>query len=395
MVKKKAKIVVGLGYGDEGKGLTTDFLCKTNENPIVIRFNGGHQAGHCVVTKEGKKHIFSNLGSGTLRNVPTFWSSFCTFCPPFFIEELSLLDFHTIFYIDYNSPITTHYDILFNRTNELSLGKERKGSCGVGFGATIERERNSKISFVLNDLLDEHTVSEKLRVLNKYYKPLINIATKYNFNSFNHTEEDKIFCESVKKFKELIRSGIVVPTSESELFENKNFQSYIFEGAQGILLDENFGQFPHITKSNTTSKNAIEIINRHRLDVDISVVYVTRAYQTRHGAGPFPKQHSTFLLVNNKEETNVTNNYQGVFKTNYLNINKLNDSIEYDSLFSSKYSKELIITCLDHFKGSEIRLIKNSRLINLHYTKISEELNSDFSNVYYSFKNCADYVLDK
>jgi len=90
-MRKKACIVVGLGYGDEGKGLTTDFLCGQSKFPLVIRFNGGHQAGHTVVTKDGVRHVFSSFGAGTLRNAPTYWSRYCTFSPAYLLYELESL----------------------------------------------------------------------------------------------------------------------------------------------------------------------------------------------------------------------------------------------------------------------------------------------------------------
>src|SRR6187402_1559457 len=102
---ENAFVVIGLGYGDEGKGLTTDYLCKEYKNSIVIRFNGGQQAGHCVVMNDGRQHIFSNLGSGTFRNVPTYWSKYCTFSPGFFLEEFNEIDFNTHFYIDLQCPV--------------------------------------------------------------------------------------------------------------------------------------------------------------------------------------------------------------------------------------------------------------------------------------------------
>ncbi|HSY75885.1 MAG TPA: adenylosuccinate synthetase, partial [Bacteroidia bacterium] len=69
---KKVSIVVGLGYGDESKGSTTAFLCQQGSNPLVIRYCGGHQAGHTVIYS-GKRHVFSNFGSGTLQGAPTYW----------------------------------------------------------------------------------------------------------------------------------------------------------------------------------------------------------------------------------------------------------------------------------------------------------------------------------
>src|SRR5262245_8541204 len=105
---KKAFIIVGLGFGDEGKGLATDYFCSRHKNALVIRFNGGQQAGHTVFFKSGRKHIFSNFGAGSLRGVPTYWSKYCTFSPGFFLDELKLLKISPKFFIDKCCPVTTH-----------------------------------------------------------------------------------------------------------------------------------------------------------------------------------------------------------------------------------------------------------------------------------------------
>nr|WP_068890369.1 adenylosuccinate synthetase [Pedobacter panaciterrae] len=389
MVIKQAFVVVGLGYGDEGKGLTTDYLCTTNENPVVIRFNGGHQAGHCVVTESGQKHIFSNFGAGTLRNVPTFWSRFCTFSPTYFLEELAMLPLRPKFYIDLKSPVTTHYDILYNRTREISLGNKKNGSCGVGFGATIDRNKKGP-KFSFEDLLEDQIVGEKLGEIASFYRPLINRHTKFDFDVFKHEEEDLIFRQTVKQLIKLIASGIVIPISERDFFSDRfNWSTYVFEGAQGIMLDKSFGKRPHITKSNTSSCNAMKIIQRQRLKVTTAIYYVTRAYQTRHGAGQFPVQDSSFHLINNEEETNVKNRFQGVFKTNYLNLDDLNSAIRFDIEFSKDHAKNLVITCLDQLPSENVSCFKNRELISLHYREIINQISCPFNKVFYSFSNCS------
>src|SRR5690606_12238557 len=106
------KAVIGIGFGDEGKGITTDFLCSRSRNPIVVRFSGGHQAGHTVVLN-GVRHVFSNFGSGTLRGAPTYWAKYCTVNPIGIINELDSLIKKGItpkLYIDEKCPITTPYD---------------------------------------------------------------------------------------------------------------------------------------------------------------------------------------------------------------------------------------------------------------------------------------------
>ncbi|MCS6833028.1 MAG: adenylosuccinate synthetase, partial [Flammeovirgaceae bacterium] len=128
-MKKKASIVIGLGYGDEGKGSTTDYLAfkaiDEGEKPLVIRFNGGQQAGHTVMTSSRLHHVFSNFGAGTLRNVPTYWSAYCTFAPGNYLKEwvaLRQLEIVPRLYLDGRCPVTTHYDVLYNRCLEDARG---------------------------------------------------------------------------------------------------------------------------------------------------------------------------------------------------------------------------------------------------------------------------------
>jgi adenylosuccinate synthase len=83
-----SKAVLGAGFGDEGKGLVTDWLCRSCAKPLVIRFCGGQQAGHTVAAN-GLRHVFSNFGAGTLRGVPTYFSRFCTIDPVGMINELN------------------------------------------------------------------------------------------------------------------------------------------------------------------------------------------------------------------------------------------------------------------------------------------------------------------
>ena len=130
------KAVIGLGFGDEGKGFTTDYLCSQHPNSLVVRFNGGHQAGHTVVYN-GLRHVFSNFGSGTLRGCPTYWSEHCTVDPIGVLNELIVLRDNGVtpkLYIDAECPITTPFDIHNNRKVEDS---NSHGSCGVGRKTSI------------------------------------------------------------------------------------------------------------------------------------------------------------------------------------------------------------------------------------------------------------------
>ncbi|WP_428168423.1 adenylosuccinate synthetase [Chryseobacterium sp.] len=388
---KKAFIVVGLGYGDEGKGIATDFLASKNPNSIIIRFNGGHQAGHCVVDgKTGKSHVFSNLGAGTFRGLPTYWSEKCTFAPTYFLEEIKEVNTDFKFYINCNSPITTHYDVLFNRTSELSLGDKRKGSCGVGFGATIERNRI--IPFTISDLLkNEEFVVSKLQDICNYYKRLVNIETSFDFDQFDHYFEDLFFREQILNFKKLLKKGdINIVNCNSEIFEK--WDTFIFEGSQGILIDQNFGTIPHITKSNTTSQNAIDMIQKSNLNIDTEIFYVTRVYQTRHGNGPFKEDNPDLYLVNNLDETNVENLYQGKMRSNFLDIDDLKYALNCDKKYSQELNKNLLITCIDHMMSENIKIYINGKLDIKHYSNISSLLGVNFKNVFYSKSKLSENI---
>lgn len=103
------KAVIGLGFGDEGKGLFTDYLCSQSANPLVVRFSGGQQAGHTVV-RDGIRHVFSNFCAGALQGAPSYFSKFCTIDPIGIVNELTVLldkGVEPLLFIDTNCPVTT------------------------------------------------------------------------------------------------------------------------------------------------------------------------------------------------------------------------------------------------------------------------------------------------
>ena len=113
------KAVIGLCFGDEGKGRVVDFL----DHSLTIRFSGGQQAGHGVI-RNGEKHTFSNFGSSTLKGIPTYWSKFCTVDPVGMIRELNELmkiNVNPLIYIDGDSPITTPYDKFYNTNSKFKI----------------------------------------------------------------------------------------------------------------------------------------------------------------------------------------------------------------------------------------------------------------------------------
>ena len=158
------KAVIGLGFGDEGKGLFTDYLCSQVINPLVIRFSGGQQAGHTVVY-EGVRHVFSNFGAGTLRGAPSYFAKTCTIDPVGIVNELSVLldkGVTPLLFIDSHCPVTTPFDIRYNQANN------QHGSCGVGVGATFNREEHY-YSLTFGDLFYPWVLKTKLEAIKSFY----------------------------------------------------------------------------------------------------------------------------------------------------------------------------------------------------------------------------------
>lgn len=323
-------IVLGLGFGDEGKGRTTSYLSSLFSDPIICRFNGGHQAGHTVITDVGR-HVFSSFGSGTLQGIPTYWSRFCTIFPRAIINErivLEKLGVNPTLYVDPLCPVTTPFDIAKNHASE---SKNRHGSVGVGFGATIERHEKFYRLYA-QDLFYPHILSKKLDCIIDHYQGL---------NDIDWSLEKAIFMDEAAQCIKYITldDGYCLDTSD-----------VIFEGAQGIMLDQDFGFFPHVTRSNTTSNNALILCAEHDLE-EPNVYYVTRTYQTRHGNGPMSAESLKPSLCNNENETNITQKWQGNFRIGALDLGLLDYALACDSRVQLSHkmnlNANLVVTCID------------------------------------------------
>lgn len=338
--------VIDLGFGDCGKGLTTSFLCnkyiKEVGDGVVVRSNGGHQAGHTVVYK-GKRHVFSQFGSGTLQNVPTFISKNCTIYPPSLLREYEYIkEYNPMLWVDPMTMITTPWDVITNRELEKS---KSNGSVGMGFGQTIDRnEKHFNLYF--QDLFFEDVLREKLYNICMYYNGQVSLT--YDF---------------INQCKELVESAWCSRMTWRDI---DNFNIVIFESAQGVMLDQHFGFFPNVTRSNTTSKNMWEMSNLNE------IYYITRTYQTRHGKG-YMSDTGKPNLKNFENETNKSHEFQGEFRTAYLDKELLKYALTCDLNFGeNRYVKRnLIVTCNDQLEMDEnitTELIEFASLENVYYS---------------------------
>lgn len=293
-----ADIVVGLGWGDEGKGATVDFLAHARGADRVVRFNGGQQAAHNVQVGN-RHHTFSSYGSGTLAGVPTMVSRHCTIDPlAAAVEGNALADVLTdgtrFIQVHADTKVTTPLHIAVNHLRERSRGGDRHGSTGTGFGETVSWEVHGGEPLRARDLDNPDRVADWMSmyaremglVLHGY--PLLQVAQDICKAHGQH-------------FRNLSEDGFLGTLSQGHT---------VFEGAQGFMLDETFGSHPHTTWSTTTPANARELASAAGVE-DVTVHGCLRTYATRHGAGPLPGEGGVVV----PEPHNGTDEWAGAFRT--------------------------------------------------------------------------------
>jgi adenylosuccinate synthase len=289
-----ARAVIGANFGDEGKGLVTDYLCSKGAG-VVVRFNGGAQAGHTVVTPSGDRHVFSHFGSGSFLGVPTFLSRHFICNPILFFKEraeLHKLGLEPSVYADPQCVVTTFADMMINQRLEDARGAKRHGSVGLGISETVERSQIPELKITMADLWNGlKTLQSKLE----------QICGKYaEFRTGKKIDEPAMvqkFVEGCWKFAEIVHPAGIGQCKDP-----------VFEGAQGLLLDQNNKEyFPHVTRSNTGMRNVRALCAQAGID-KIETYYVSRTYLTRHGAGPLPGEDSSLRFA---DATNLEHPYQG------------------------------------------------------------------------------------
>jgi len=345
----KANVVIGANFGDEGKGLMTDYL--SSQADIVIRFNGGAQAGHTVQDPQGRRHIFSHFGAGTLRGKETFLSQHFVVNPIVFRrerEELLKLGIEPVVFVDPACSITTPYDIMINRMIEQKRGDGRHGSVGLGFGETVGR--NLKGSYRLT-VLDLGNADFSFRQLNRikrhwFSERLDNLGLSHHDPS---TFTDIMSDDTLVAFlQDLIyfRANTMIADAPTACRGKK----VLFEGAQGLMLDQVAGHFPFVTRSNTGLRNAIDVAAEIGIK-ELNAVYVTRSYMTRHGAGPLEGELEGTRFPHIVDPTNKPNAWQGKLRFAPLDIREtakfILGDLEDAGQYPTRVTHELAVTCCD------------------------------------------------
>lgn len=361
---KQAFLVAGLLFGDEGKGATTDYLCRKHGASLIVRYNGGPQNGHNVITPDRRHHTFAQFGSGSfVPGVYTYISQHMLFDPRAAVAEakvLAVAGVDRIFdrvSIHPETVIVTPYHQAMNRLLEISRGKDAHGSCGLGVG----QARLDSIQFPDNVLRARHLLCRnetlaKLRFIEELHtaeiRELANrILAMKEYDSWMESELLQAFCwfdggnsrETLWADYADFPRQTILRTPNSQLLLFNMHETVVFEGSQGVLLDEeNMDFYPNVTWTDTTFNNALEMIGYAHLD-DVEVIRIgcVRPYITRHGAGSMPNECTT-LGEMLSESHNVTEKFQGSFRIGWLDLPLLKASIAYLGGVD-----EIALSCLD------------------------------------------------
>lgn len=357
----KATAVIGANFGDEGKGLITDYLAaKDPAHTIVVRFNGGAQAGHTVVTPAGRRHVFHHFGSGTLAGAKTFLSRYFIVNPFLWNKERrELIDAAMPTLVDRRAMLTTPFEMLINQEAERYRGTQRHGSCGIGINETVERCLGP-LTTTVADIEKPYRLRELLgEIAKRSLSRLEQLNVKPSPFFLEMVQSGSLVDNYIEMCQEFRRAERFVDGTSTLV----NFEHIVFEGAQGLLLDEHHRFFPHVTRSRTGIHNVARIAEEIGL-TEADVIYVTRAYMTRHGAGPFPTEHPGLSF---HDPTNAPNEWQGSLRFGDLDTNLLAESIANDLREAGqlKVTTGLAVTCLDQLPGASAEEIAEASGLRL------------------------------
>jgi adenylosuccinate synthase len=367
-------------FGDECKGATVDFLARFHNASLVVRFNGGPQNSHNVTLPDGKHHTFRQFGSATfIPGVRTHLSEHVLINPIGMMVEDELLrkagvdDAFARLTIDANAVVITPYQRSINVLTEIALGRDAHGSCGVGLGIAREdsirypdeilrayhlwnkEETISRLKFI------EEIHSAKANCLHEQIKATLNadhngdVTADDAIGWFDGGHSREYLWDKYSKFP--MHTVLPIDMNLKHVIISSD-DVVIFEGSQGILLDESNEEFaPHTTWTDTTYRNAISLIDgfmSDRTTVKPKIVRIgcLRPYVTRHGAGPLPRESvrlTNYLSVRTKQtEYNKTNRMQGHLRYGHLDNALVRKAIA--SMVTESFGglDQIAMSCLDH-----------------------------------------------
>ena len=343
--------IVGAQWGDEGKGKIVDHLCAKFD--VVLRFQGGHNAGHTIIIGK-EKFILSILPSGLIRNKLCIIGSNAVIDPIHFLKEIDLLKKKKIkiskknLKIANNASILLPFHSIIDQIREQKLSKKKIGTTGKGIGPCYE-DKVARRGLKIYDLEDIDILKVRLK----------NLVNFHNIFLKNLSKKRISFDETFKLLKSIRKKILPFSVDVSEFINSKYFfkKKFLFEGAQGVMLDIDHGTFPFVTSSNTIPAIAAASIGIKPSKIG-HILGVVKAYTTRVGEGPFPTEIKSNLGLelakNGNEFGSVTGRPRRCGWFDAIQCKKAINIAGIDSLALTK------IDVLDNFK--EIKICHHYKL---------------------------------
>jgi adenylosuccinate synthase len=292
-----AVAVVDLGFGDAGKGLVTDYLTRRLAATAVVRFNGGAQAGHNVVTPDGRHHTFAQLGAGSfVEGVETWLGPAVVVHPTALLVESARLEGSGVpdplarVRLHDDAPLVTPLHQALGRLRELSRGARRHGSCGVGIGEVALELRRGEPALRAAHLRDGALLAAALRShLERKTEELRELRPALPDDPAVRQELRAFDRAALHRWLELatgVARRMRILDEAAWRSDLERHRRVVFEGAQGVLLDRDHGFFPYVSPGDCTLAGAEALVAA--LGRPLFRLGVLRAYSVRHGPGPLP-----------------------------------------------------------------------------------------------------------
>ncbi|MDK7759051.1 adenylosuccinate synthase [Providencia rettgeri] len=341
----KNVVVLGTQWGDEGKGKIVDLL--TERAKYVVRYQGGHNAGHTLVVN-GEKTVLHLIPSGILReNVISIIANGVVLAPDALMKEMKELEDRGVpvrerLRLSEACPLILPYHVALDNAREKARGSKAIGTTGRGIGPAYE-DKVARRGLRVGDLFDKATFAEKLKEIVEYH----------NFQLVNYYKEPAV--DYQKTLDDImavadILTGMVIDVSDLLYKASQNNEFVMFEGAQGTLLDIDHGTYPYVTSSNTTAGGVATGSGLGPRYVNY-VLGIIKAYSTRVGAGPFPTELfdevGEFLREKGQEFGATTGRKR---RTGWLDIVAINRAVQINSLSGFCMTKLDVLDGLEEVK---------------------------------------------
>ncbi|MBE8215253.1 MAG: adenylosuccinate synthase [Endozoicomonadaceae bacterium] len=336
-------VIIGTQWGDEGKGKIVDWL--TSYAKAVVRFQGGHNAGHTLVV-DGKKTILRLIPSGILHeNVICYIANGVVVSPEALLEEIAELEKHGIsfcgrLHLSYAAPIILPSHVALDQAREHVLGIHKIGTTGRGIGPTYE-DKVARRGLRLVDLLDINTLTEKVTTLVNYHNFLLE-----HYYQVKPIALKDILSTAMEWSQQL--SPLITDVSHCVRTHQDKNEPVLFEGAQGSLLDIDHGTYPYVTSSSTTISSVFSGVGIGPSQVD-TVLGIMKAYTTRVGSGPFPSElHDETAEYLAKQGHEFGSNTKRLRRCGWLDIVFIKKAIQLNSISCFCLTKLDVLDGLSH-----------------------------------------------